>query len=155
MLLLLTHLVATCFMTGVIWIIQVVHYPLFEKVGALGYSEYQEAHMKRITWIVMPIMLIELVSGVLLSVFTIDGRGLSDLDGIPEQLLWANLIGLGLIWASTILIQVPAHMTLRNRFENSAYQRLVRTNWIRTILWSIRLMLVFYLVVSSLSLFSA
>ncbi len=31
--LVLTHLAATLFMVGVIWFEQVVHYPLFEKVG--------------------------------------------------------------------------------------------------------------------------
>ena len=35
-LLLLLHAAATLFMTGLIWFVQVVHYPLFARVGEDG-----------------------------------------------------------------------------------------------------------------------
>ena len=37
-LILLGHLAATLFMVGVIWFVQVVHYPLFAKVGATAFA---------------------------------------------------------------------------------------------------------------------
>ena len=144
---------ATCFMTGVIWIVQVVHYPLFAKVGAEGYGEYQEAHMKRITWVVLPAMGIELISGLALFFPQMqDSLHWVNLGGaltLNTRLLWFNLLGLLLIWASTGLLQVPQHTKLLNGFEKPAYHKLVRWNWIRTILWSMRVYLLFYLVMSA------
>lgn len=120
-------------MTGVIWIIQVVHYPLFARVGVAGYAAYQTAHMRLITWVVGPVMLLELVSGV--GWWWFGGGGVALLD----------LGALALIWASTALLQVPAHERLLERFEPGAHRRLVGTNWIRTILWSGRGFGLFYL----------
>jgi hypothetical protein len=40
----LVHVGATLFMVGVIWFVQVVHYPLFSRVGLEKFSLYSEAH---------------------------------------------------------------------------------------------------------------
>ena len=40
---------ATWFMAGLGWIVQVVHYPLFEAVGSEGFAEYHRRHSERIT----------------------------------------------------------------------------------------------------------
>ena len=56
------HYAATLFMAGVIWIVQVVHYPLFARVGAAGYAAYQGAHVRLITYVVLPAMLVELAT---------------------------------------------------------------------------------------------
>ena len=63
---LLVHAAATLAMTGLIWFVQVVHYPLMAKVGAEGYSLYQHTHMSRTTWVVAPLMLTELSTAALL-----------------------------------------------------------------------------------------
>jgi hypothetical protein len=50
-------------------------------------------------------------------------------------------VGLALvaaIWLSTALLQVPRHTTLGSGFDGSAWSGLVRTNWIRTVAWSSR-----------------
>lgn len=39
-LLLPVHLAATFYMVGVIWFVQIVHYPLLEKVGTDRFSTY-------------------------------------------------------------------------------------------------------------------
>ena len=115
---------ATCFMAGVIWIVQVVHYPLFDKVGAEGYLEYQRSHMKRITWVVLPAMGLELISGIALFFpqlqRSLHWRGIESELNIDSGLLWANLLGLGLIWVSTVLLQVPQNAKLLVGFENYA-----------------------------------
>jgi hypothetical protein len=36
-------------MTGVIWIVQTVHYPLFALLGRDGFGEYAREHQRRIT----------------------------------------------------------------------------------------------------------
>lgn len=45
--LLTTHLFATAAMVGLIWFVQVVHYPLFASVGADGFTDYETAHRRR------------------------------------------------------------------------------------------------------------
>ena len=37
-LVLLVHLLATAFMTGLIWFVQLVHYPLMKEVAATGFA---------------------------------------------------------------------------------------------------------------------
>ncbi len=129
----LVHAAATWFMTGLIWCIQVVHYPLFARVGAAGYRDYQMAHQGLITLIVGPAMLAEAAATALLlltrrDAVTISGAAL-----------------LAVIWLSTAFLQVPAHNLLAAGFDADAHARLVNTNWIRTLAWSARGLLALYL----------
>ena len=126
----LVHLGATLLMVGVIWTVQVVHYPLFAGVGADGWAAYEAAHQSRITLVVGPLMVVELVTAVWLV-----------LDR-PEALpVWAFVLGaalVGVIWASTAFVQVPIHSALGGAFDADAHARLVATNWIRTAAWTAR-----------------
>lgn len=128
--LLLAQTAATLFMTGVIWIIQAVHYPLFRLVGRDGFGEYAREHQRRITPVVAVAMPIEAVTAVLLLFFTPAG--------VEAGLLVLGAILLFPIWLSTALLQVPAHRLLSGGLDDSAVARLVRTNWLRTALWSTR-----------------
>lgn len=135
---LLTNLTATLLMTGVIWIVQVVHYPLFAGVGLEGWSAYEASHQSRITLVVGPLMLVELATAVWL----IADRPA----GIPA---WAVMIGavlVGVIWASTAFLQVPLHNALGGAFDADAHSRLVATNWVRTVAWSARSGLLLWMV---------
>jgi len=146
MVLLLFHFAMTCFMAGVIWIVQVVHYPLFANVGVGGYTDYQRLHMRKITWVVLPAMLLELLTAGLL--FLPSFVGLEEISnfGNAHILLVINVVLLVFIWLSTALLQVPLHTKLTDQFSKSVHTRLVKTNWIRTILWTLRVLLLFYLV---------
>jgi hypothetical protein len=58
--------------------------------------------------------------------------------GISVPLVWARLIlGAG-IWLSTAFLQSPRHTTLGRGFDPSAHRFLVTSNWLRTVLWSLR-----------------
>jgi hypothetical protein len=57
---------------------------------------------------------------------------------MPRWVAIAGLVAVGMIWASTVFLQVPCHNRLLSGFDLAAYQRLVSTNWIRTVLWSVR-----------------
>jgi len=125
-LLLLLHAGATLWMVGLIWFVQIVHYPLMASVGQEQCCAYSLAHQKRTTLVVGPPMLVELVTAVGL---VLAGFGV---------LAW---IGLGLIavnWISTAAVQVPCHHRLTKGFDAKAHRRLVATNWVRTIAWSAR-----------------
>jgi hypothetical protein len=50
---LLLQAAATLFMTGVIWFVQVVHYPLMARVGAAGFPDYEAAHARLTGYVVV------------------------------------------------------------------------------------------------------
>lgn len=140
-LLLLVQAACAWFLTGLIWVIQLVHYPLMARVGKAGWVGYQHAHMRRITWIVAPAMLVEAGSAALCLLLVFNGL---DTDpGSGGSVVWhAVLVGLlVVIWVSTGLLQVPAHTRLTRGFDGGAHRRLVRSNWIRTAAWSARAVL--------------
>lgn len=119
------HAAATLFMTGLIWVIQIVHYPLFAVVGSEQLSEYARRHAARITVIVAPMMLTELITGAWLAATRADSISI------------VAIALLGLIWVSTFCVQVPLHGRIQ-RGDASAVPLLSRSNWVRTIAWSVR-----------------
>ena len=134
----LANVLATLTMFGAIWIVQVVHYPLFSGVGEAGWASYEAQHQSRITLVVGPAMVVELATAVWLVV-----------DRPPAFPLWAVLAGavlVGVTWASTAFVQVPLHNALSaGAFEAEAHRRLVATNWVRTAAWTLRAALVLWL----------
>jgi hypothetical protein len=124
------HLAATLVMVGVIWFVQLVHYPLFAGVGAAGFAAYAREHARRTTWVVAPTMLVELATGVAL----VWRRPVA----LPAWGVWAGVALLALVWGSTFALQVPRHDELRDGFDGGAHRRLVRTNWLRTAAWTAR-----------------
>ena len=135
--LLLTQIGATLMMTGIIWLIQIVQYPFFNLVGGEKYREFHVAHMNWITPVVAPLMIAELLSGIFIVFYPPPG--------IDSKLLWSGLILIVVIWASTFFLQVPLHEKLAQGFDENAHSALVNTNWIRTVGWSLRGILVLYL----------
>jgi len=127
---LLLNLVVTLLMTGVIWFVQVVHYPLFLKVGSVDFSKYESSHRIRTSFVVVPLMLVEGVSSVALLVWPPGG--------FAALWLWILVALLVVIWLSTFLIQVPLHNRLSNGFRDELIRKLVRSNWVRTAGWTLR-----------------
>ena len=119
-------------LVGLIWVIQLVKYPAFHFVDASRFAEYHLHHEKSITAIVLPLMVLELVLSFLL--------------GINSNWEIYHLISLIIvlaIWLSTFLIQIPIHRILENGKDDQAIDQLVRTNWIRTFLWTLKGILFF------------
>jgi hypothetical protein len=57
------------------------------------------------------------------------------------------LIGLAFVialWVSTWALQIPQHTTLARGYDTSAQRFLVTSNWLRTVLWSVRSGLLLY-----------
>ncbi len=128
--LLLIQLIATGFMTGLIWFVQVVHYPLFARVGAGQFVDYEDQHTRRTTLVVAPVMIIEALAALALLLLAPAG-GL-------RTLAWLGALLLLVIWISTAAVQVPCHRRLARGFEPLVAHRLSGTNWIRTVAWSLR-----------------
>lgn len=126
----LTHLAATGWMIGLIWFVQVVHYPLFSLVGSAQSVEYARVHQRLTTWVVAPVMLAELVSGAWL---------LWDRPpAMPLGWVFLGLVLIGIVWVSTAMLQVPCHRKLSKGFDARVHRRLVISNWLRTGAWSAR-----------------
>lgn len=126
----LVHAASTWFMVGLIWFVQVVHYPLFAAVPAEGSVAYAIEHQRRTTWVVAPIMILELASSVALTM-------------VPHRAehALAPWVGLGLlcvVWVSTFAVQVPLHARLANAPHTPTCRLLVLTNYVRTGAWSLR-----------------
>ena len=125
----LLHLASTWTMVGLIWLVQVVHYPLFAAVHPSAFPAYHARHMARTSWVVGPPMLLELATALLVTLNP----------GMPRWLTWLGLGLLAVIWLSTAALQVPLHGELAAKgFNEGTIERLVRTNWIRTTAWTAR-----------------
>ena len=128
---LLGHLIFTSIMTGVIWVIQIVHYPSFHFIEKELYTAFQKFHMNKISIIVMPIMLAELITGIILF-----------LDKSSKSpFLTISFIVLVLIWLMTGVFFTKAHNELIAGYQELVVNQLVAMNWIRTLLWTLRLLL--------------
>ena len=141
---LLIQLATTWAMTGVIWFVQLVQYPSFEQVGSSSFPAFHAHHSASISLIVAPLMIAEALSALAFVWVPLRVQ-------TPLQ-IWVGIGLVGIIWASTFLLQVPAHSKLGTGFDQGTWRFLVGTNWIRTIAWSARAALVSYWLYETLSL---
>jgi len=121
---------ATWAMVGLIWMVQVVHYPMLVRYSEAVPADAAADHQWRISWVVGPLMAVE---GVTALVLLVDR---------PEMLsplgAWAAAALLGVALLSTVLVQVPLHRRLAEGHDPVAGRRLVATNWVRTAAWTAR-----------------
>jgi hypothetical protein len=131
---LVANLVTTAFMVGLIWFVQIVHYPLMAGWPHDEFGAWEARHRERTGLVVVPAMLAEGAAAAWLV--------LRRPQGVPAWLPWAACLLLLGVWASTFLVQVPCHERLGQGWDEATHARLVATNWLRTLLWSLRLGLV-------------
>ena len=135
-LLFIIHFSATLFMTGLIWVVQVLHYPSYRYISLEKFSAYQNFHTEAITLIVGPVMLIEIFSGLFLLI-----------NSQFDRLHVLNFSGLCILWLATLFFSVPNHNKLHLGFNDQVINQLIQTNWIRTILWTLRSGLLIYILI--------
>lgn len=142
---LLLQLISAGMMTSLIWMIQILHYPSFHYIANLSSmqsSSFHQFHSTRISFIVIPLMLIELVTAFYLAM---------KVSFAP--LSWQT-INFGLVlalWAVTFLVQIPHHTELTKSFTSKEVQDLVAFNWIRTAIWTVHFLIAFYAVLKTIS----
>ncbi len=130
MVLLLIHAGATLAIVGLIWFVQIVHYPLFELASKSRFELFAAQHQRRTSYVVVPLMMTEAATALTLLV--------ASPPGLERALLWLGLLLLAVIWLSTGLFQVPLHRRLANGRDAAAIRRLVTSNWLRTVAWTAR-----------------
>ncbi|MDN3508036.1 MAG: hypothetical protein P0S94_03860, partial [Simkaniaceae bacterium] len=105
----LIQVVVTLVMVGVIWFVQIIHYPLYRKIKE-GFVQYERAHLRRMAYFAGPLMLIEAITAVML-ILMLSKESLISLAIV-------NLVLLVLIWLSTLLFSVGTHQKLSTHFSN-------------------------------------
>ena len=125
----LVHLIMTAMMVSIIWLVQILHYPTFLYIDIDRYTEFQNFHMKNISFLIIPLMLLEFLTGFLLLFFV-------------DEIDFYFSISFGLlvlIWLITALFFSKYHSALSNKYERVIILKLIRLNWVRTFFWTARL----------------
>ena len=129
------HFLSTSVMVGVIWVIQLLHYPSFHFVQKSDYPKFQQFHMSRISLIVIPAMIIEFITGIMMLQF-----------GFSSNFLFiSSLVILITIWGITFIFFTKMHQVLISGYNEIIVNRLISINWSRTLLWSLRLFILCYI----------
>jgi len=141
-LLLLVNAACAWLMTGIIWFVQIVHYPLFASTGKDAFMPYVNAHRQLTSYVVAGPMVLEIITALALV-----------LTAKREESLYcwiAFILVLG-IWGCTALGSIPCHEKLcTSGYDEGVHKMLLASNWARTILWTIRSGLLSYLLYRAL-----
>lgn len=133
----LFHLAATTGMLTLLWTVQILVYPQMKEVPLESFGPYHRKHMRRICWIVGPLFVVE---GLTAAVSFILGCTVAPV---------LQTFSLGLFLAVntvTFRVFVRLHRRLSREPSGETITRLVRLNWIRTVLESFRWVVVVLLV---------
>jgi hypothetical protein len=122
----LGHGAVTWLMVGMIWTIQLVHYPLFAVVGADSFPQYEAGHTQRMSRLLAFPAVAEVVLAAAL--FTLR----------PDAVTLAAGALLAAIWVMTALVHAPMHRRLASGLETESVTALTRANWWRTWAWTAR-----------------
>jgi len=127
---LLLNFMATWAMVGVIWFVQLVHYPLLAIVPVENAASIAIVHQRRTGFVVGPPMAVEGIT----TLFLLWSRP----DGVSLWMPWVAAVFLAIALGSTVLLSVPRHERMVRQPDSKTGRELVLTNWPRTIAWSMR-----------------
>lgn len=125
MLLLLVHAGATCFLAGLVWVVQLVVYPGFVEAASGDWAAVHAAHSRRMSVAVAP-------------AWAVQGLSLAALllrhDAPVPLLVLTSVLALATVLL-TVTVSVPLHVRLAS-YDADVVRRLVLTNWLRTAAWT-------------------
>lgn len=120
-----THAFSVFALFGLIWTIQLVHYPMFQFIEAPHWPRFHRYHTRNITFIVFPLMVVELLTSLQLFL---------------EEASFSHSLALGLAvasWLLTIAVFIPLHNKVATRPIPGLLALLVKLNWLRVLVWTI------------------
>ena len=121
-----TGMMADTGMLVLIWLVQCIIYPAFRAIEADRFEAWHRRYMQTISVFVIPLMLIQLTC--------------SAWAAIAHPVPW-NVISMAAVaaaWAVTFCISAPCHQKLQRIGKDPAtIERIIRTNWLRTLAWTI------------------
>jgi DMSO reductase anchor subunit len=113
-------------MCVVLWLVQLVIYPSFLRVEPSELVAWHKAYTFRVSFVILPLMLGQLALAILTVL---------DDASILEWTAFALVI---VCWYLTFFVSVPLHRKIeQNDISRETRQKLITTNWPRTILWSV------------------
>jgi len=122
-----------------IWLVQIIIYPGLARIPSNDFVNYHAWYVTRMTMVVLPLMIGEII--IAIAWFFLQNN------------LFYPIVAGGLIilvWCSTFTFQVPIHKSLQAGKDKSMIRRLVTTNWIRTVAWSLKAVIVVLFAAESL-----
>ena len=122
------------FLVSLIIITQLISYPLFLRVGRDEFLAYHKFYTKQISYLVVLPMVLELFLSIY--VLTID----------VNWLTFINITLISVVWLSTFIIQVPIHNSLSVQYSGELVSQLIKTNWLRTSTWTVKLILIYIMI---------
>jgi hypothetical protein len=131
------HFAVTWMLAGFIWVIQVLVYPQFLRVGEAGFGRYHFSHCLRVGLMIVPLLFVEAATAAWLL-----------LQGHREPVFAVSVGLIPVNWVLTAVFQAPLHVKLMAGFDAKAVRQLIFTNWLRTLTWMARGVLLVFLVVS-------
>ncbi len=140
---LVVNVLATWTMVGVIWFVQVVHYPLLSVVPVESAAGVAVEHQRRTGWVVMLPMALEGVTTLMLLAMVPVG--------VAWFVPWLAGVPLAVALGATVLLSVPRHARMAANPDATVGRELVTTNWVRTVAWTLRGLIVAAMVVATLA----
>lgn len=108
-----------------IWVVQVIVYPVFQQVAPSRFSAWHRSYCNKIGFFVLPLMIAQLIEAASACFF------------VGAVLDWTKMGAVLGTWIVTFLMSAPSHRRLSKHGQDQAViARLLSTNWIRTFLWS-------------------
>ena len=129
----LIQIVCNSYLVSLVFMTQFITYPTFLHIDKDKFSEYHRKYVNNISFIVAPVMLVELLTLLLIAYFS------------KDFLIIKSLILLLVIWLTTFFIMIPSHNRISKSFNIKEIKSLINYNWIRTILWSFKLLVIIFL----------
>lgn len=127
------QLVCNSYLVSLVFMTQFITYPTLLNIDKDKFSDYHRKYVNNISFIVAPVMLIELLTLFLIAYFS------------KDFLIIKCLILLLVIWLTTFFIMIPSHNRISKSFNIKEIKSLINYNWIRTILWSFKLLVIIFL----------
>ena len=127
------QIVCNSYLVSLVFMTQFITYPTFLNIDKDKFSDYHRKYVNNISFIVAPVMLIELLTLSLIAYFS------------SEFLIIKSLFLLLVIWLTTFFIMIPSHNRISKSFNIKEIKSLINYNWIRTILWSFKLLVIIFL----------
>lgn len=109
-----------------VWMVQLVIYPSFLFYTRANLVQWHTPYTAKITVIVGPLMLAQLLLALL---------HLYSHIGVASLIYCILVVG---TWLLTFLVFIPLHGEIQeNKFSENSLKKLIHLNWYRTALWSI------------------
>ena len=129
-----SNLITSSALLGLILIIHFVHYKSFKFISDANFIEFHKFHVNNISFIVLPLMIIEATTSILICYFYYSLFSL------------ANLLIVFLIWVTTFILQIPSHNKLSSGKSILEINKLINGNIIRVFLWFLKVICITYII---------